>query len=378
MAHAYTPGLRVTRKTALARERVLPLKGEVLASQNQSVRAEEVVAKTLLPGPITSINVVNQLGIEPEVIREFMKKQEGETFKKGESVAENRPLFGLAFLKTVIRAPFDGLVENISSITGQVLLREPPQPVQVHAYFDGRVTRIIENEGVVVATLASFIQGIFGIGGEVWGELAMAVESPDEVLSRDHIREEHAGKLLVGGSHFTRDAFERARELGVAGVVIGGFHDQDVKDILGYDLGVAITGAEQVGLTLVMTEGFGRIPMAEKTFSLLKERAGHRASMSGATQIRAGVIRPEIIIPFPQSEWGEAAEVEETAAEAVATGDPIRVIREPYFGRLGHVKELIPALERVESEAKVRVLEVEFLDGTTAVIPRANIERIEE
>ncbi len=31
MAHAYTPGLRVTGLTALRKERILPLKGEVLA-----------------------------------------------------------------------------------------------------------------------------------------------------------------------------------------------------------------------------------------------------------------------------------------------------------------------------------------------------------
>jgi len=60
---------------------------------------------------------------------------------------------------------------------------------------------------------------------------------------------------------------------------------------------VEATGTEQVGFTLILTEGFGSIPMAGKTFALLSAHAGQPASISGATQIRAGVIRPEIIIP---------------------------------------------------------------------------------
>lgn len=90
---------------------------------------------------------------------------------------------------------------------------------------------------------------------------------------------------------------KQAKAVGVAGLVVGGIHDEDLRALLGYDLGVAITGTEQVGFTLILTEGFGTIPMAAKTFKLLVAHAGRQASISGATQIRAGVIRPEVIVP---------------------------------------------------------------------------------
>jgi len=378
LAHAYTPGLRVARKTRLTKERVLPLKGNVLVDCGAFVRAEEIVAKTELPGAVTILNVINQLGIEPDEIRQYMLKKEGDTFKKGEPIAANKPLFGLSFLKTEIKAPVDGIIESISELTGQVVLREPPQPVSVHAYVDGRVSKIIEGEGVIVETVATFIQGIFGIGGETWGELSVPVSSPADELTAEMITEALEGKIVVAGRHLSRRAFERAREVGVRGVIVGAFHDKDLKEILGYDLGVAITGTESVGLTLILTEGFGEIPIADRTFNLLKERDRSRVSINGATQIRAGVIRPEIIIPYPESDWAGATEAELISAQAVAEGDPIRVIREPYFGRLGIVKRLIPGLEVVESGSKVRVLEVQFEDGTSAIVPRANIERIEE
>jgi hypothetical protein len=53
-------------------------------------------------------------------------------------------------------------------------------------------------------------------------------------------------------------------------------------------------------------------------------------------------------------------------------GSPVRVIRSPYFGRLGKVTNLPVALQKLESESHARVLEVEFEDGR-----RANVEMIE-
>ena len=46
MAHAYTPGLRVTGHTVVRRERRLPLKGSVVVMSGQAGDAETVVART--------------------------------------------------------------------------------------------------------------------------------------------------------------------------------------------------------------------------------------------------------------------------------------------------------------------------------------------
>ncbi|NWF71471.1 MAG: hypothetical protein HXY51_00295, partial [Nitrospirae bacterium] len=182
---------------------------------------------------------------------------------------------------------------------------------------------------------------------------------------------------VVGGSFASSDALSRAKEVGVAGVVIGGIHDKDLRALLGYDLGVAITGTEQVGFTLILTEGFGSIPMAGKTFALLSAHAGQQASISGATQIRAGVIRPEIIIP--KSAGASVAHGAATVPqrEGIRIGDQVRIIRDPLFGKIGEVTGLPPELQKIPTESEVRVMEVRFADGSTAVIPRTNIELIE-
>jgi len=167
----------------------------------------------------------------------------------------------------------------------------------------------------------------------------------------------------------------RAKSLGVAAVVVAGFDDQDLRELLGKDLGVAITGSEDLGITLILTEGFGPIPMADRTWRLLKTREGDPASVSGATQIRAGVMRPEIIVP---SRGRERAREAPTVHAGLEVGSLLRVIRQPHFGRIGTVVELPPELNELESGSKARVMVVEFVDDRSrAVVPRANVELIE-
>ena len=376
MAHAYTPGLRVTEKTVIRKRRVLPIPGEVLVKAGDEVDASTVVAKTDLPGKVRTVNIINALGIMPEEIRQYMLKREGDSVEQDEPIAENKPF--IKWFRTQVKSPIAGTVESISEITGQIMLREPPQPLELRAYVDGRVIEVIGREGVVVETAAAFLQGIFGVGGETVGPLAMGVEHPEDVLTPDRIAEQHRGKIVVGGSFVESAAFERARRVGVRGIVVGGFHDKTLKDLLGYDLGVAITGTEQIGFTLILTEGFGKIAMARKTFDLLASKEGGKASISGATQIRAGVIRPEIIIPDSDSRVEDIAATEQWEREALQEGDPIRVIREPYFGRIGKVRALPSELQRIASGSPARVLEVAFPDGETVTVPRANVEIIEE
>jgi hypothetical protein len=374
MAHAYTPGLRVTPLAALRKERILPLKGEVLVKKGDHVTAEMVVARTELPGNVHSVNVANILSILPDEVPSKMQKQPGEPVTADEIIARSSSLFGL--IKSSAKSPITGSVEAVSEVTGQVLLREPPIPVEVEAYVTGEVVEVREGEGVVVETHGSLIQGIFGIGGETFGEIVMVASNPEEPLEASSITAEHEGKIIVGGSLVTSAALEKAISCGVKGVVAGGIDDSTIKEFLGYDIGVAITGNEEKGVTVVVTEGFGKIHMAPTTFDLFRKREGLRASMNGATQIRAGVIRPEVVVPLEgqRAEGGPAASV---VAGGLEPGTRVRIIREPHFGGLGRVVDLPAQLQKMASEASVRVLTIELEEGGMHTLPRANVEIIE-
>jgi len=91
---------------------------------------------------------------------------------------------------------------------------------------------------------------------------------------------------------------------------------------------------------------------------------------------RAGVIRPEIIIPKLDREKPGEAEKDE-ASGGLSDGTRVRIIREPNFGSIATVTGLPPELHAMECETKVRVLKVKLDSGEEYLLPRANVELIE-
>lgn len=373
MAQAYTPGLTVTGRTRVEKIRRLPLKGEVLAREGQEVEADTVVARTFLPGSVYPMNAASILNVEPGELKGRMIKHEGDPLEKGERIALSRGFFGL--FQTPLLSPVTGVIESVSEATGQIILREPPVPVEVNGYVAGRVKKVIPEEGVVVETSAAFIQGIFGIGGEAQGIIKMKASEPSDTLAEGDVLVEDKGMILVAGSFIEAAAFHKAEELGVAGVIAGGVRYGDLKEILGYEIGVAITGAESLRTSLVVTEGFGTIPMSKRTFDLIQRFDGWSASINGATQIRAGVIRPELVIPL--AERGEEGEMGAPMEEAVLdVGAWVRIIRAPHFGIVGRVVELPAEARRMDSETFARVVGIRSEAGEYLELPRANVEII--
>lgn len=375
MGTAYTPGLTVSANTVILKTRRLPIKGEVLVQEGEVVQPDTVVARALLPGILQTVRVAQTLGIEPKQIHSALKVKEGDTVEKDQVIAETKGFLGL--FRGVAKSPVTGTVELISEVTGHVGVRQPPTVIDVNAYVQGRVVKVLPQEGAVIETQGALIQGIFGVGGERRGQLRVLVNDPSETLTAQHIPSDVQGQILVGGAAVEAGAIERAAQQGAVGIVAGGVRDTDLIRYLGRDIGVAITGSEDIPLSMIITEGFGAIQMANRTFRLLKSLEGKTASINGATQIRAGVIRPEIIVPLEDpSHLPESPPARE--AQLLDIGSPVRIIREPYFGRLGTVVELPPELMEIESGTHARVLKARLDDGTIAVVPRANVEIIVE
>ena len=373
MAHAYTPGLKVLHYSNVKKDRRLPIKGQVNKKKGDLVNANDVVAKTDLPGNVSMVKVANLLNIAPSDINDILIVKEGDSVNKGDLIAQTDGLFGL--FKSDVRAPVSGTIESVSDVTGQIVMREAPIPVEVDAYVGGVVSEVIENEGVTISSEAAYVQGIFGIGGESRGVLEVIANERGDELLIDSINESHTGKIIVGGSFISLEAFKKAIDLNVEGIVIGGFNYFDLEDILGYTLGVAITGTEDLVTSLIVTEGYGNIKMSERTFDLLKKHNGEFVSVNGATQIRAGVIRPEIVIPLDKKKIPDDNNRTEGNL-GIQKGSLVRVIRAPYFGKIGEVVDLPSELQKMESETMVRVANVQINDETF-VVPSSNLEMLE-
>ena len=148
MAHSYTPGLKVLKNTEIFKERRLPLKGQVESKTGDVVKPDDVVANTDLPGNVQMINVATLLNADASDIENYMIKSKGESIEKDDLLAETKGLFG--FFKSSVLSPVSGTIESISTVTGQVVLRESPIPVEVDAYIEGKIDGVIPEEGVVI------------------------------------------------------------------------------------------------------------------------------------------------------------------------------------------------------------------------------------
>lgn len=372
---AYTPGLTVSPDIVIRKVRRLPLKGKVLVKVGDKVGPKTVIARTELPGPITTLRVAEQLGVEPQDLPRFLLKKVGDRVEGGEVLAERKTFWGL--FTTRVSSPIPGTVEFLSEATGHIGIRYLPTPVEVTAYLRGLVVEVLPEEGAVVATRGVFVQGILGLGGERHGDVAVIASAPDEVVSDERLGDEHRGKILVAGALADGRLLEAVKRVGAIALIVGGVLDTDIKDLLGYDIGVAITGDEDIPFTLIITEGFGKIPMAKRTYELLASREGQEASVNGATQIRAGVIRPEVIIPTREGltlEDLREAKKEPSVSGELNIGTTVRLIRTPHFGALARITELPPEPTEIETGAKTRVAVVELLSGERVIVPRANLE----
>lgn len=368
MSAVLVPSLQVRRAITLRRRRELPIAGEIFFKVGTRVSENDAVAAAKLPGEMRIVRVAEEFGVEPDEIKDALLVREGDVVAQGDIIAERRTFFGLFRSKVV--AKHAGTVELISLETGHVALRAEAVPLQLSAYLRGTVVAVEPERALTIESRVTFIQGIFGVGGERSGTIRLLPVKPDSILTLSDLEGVMPGDILVGGCRPSGAVLAAAAKKGAVGFVVGSLDDQALSEYLGYELGIALTGDEDVPLTVVMTEGFGTLPIADHTWELLKECDGKSASINGATQVRAGAIRPEIIVFNEQL----SADQEHGVSGEMRIGTKVRIIRVPYFGLYGEIVELPRELETLSSGSVARVLRVKLRSGETVTVPRANIE----
>ena len=292
------PKLKAIEKgIAIRKTRRLPAAGEVLVKLGDAVKEDTIIARGHVRNPeIIEVRVDQKLGVDPFNLSGYMLKKKGDAVKKDEVIAIRRSFFGQS--TKVCRSPLYGVMEAFSESSGKVLIRGDPLPIEVKAHVPGKVTELFPGEGAVVECRGSLARGAIGIGGETHGHLEVLVDNPDEVLTNGLINKTHSGKVIVGGATATLEALMKAASAGAAAVVVGGIDEKDLTGLLGHELDLGVTGHERIGFTLVVTSGFGVIPMDAEAFQLFKEHVGRLACVDGTTQIRTRMLRPEVILPY--------------------------------------------------------------------------------
>ncbi len=193
------------------------------------------------------------------------------------------------------KAPLAGLITEIDLKKGRVYISRRFRTVEIKAGFHGVISRV-QGTSITIESRGIRVFGICGLGGESSGELHVAAKSNETQIRADGISRYQQGKILVSGSFIGIDALLRAKEVGAAGIITGGADHLELSDFLGKEFSITATGHEELPFPIIITEGFGENPMNDDMFKFFEQNNGKPVYINGKTHIRAGVIRPEIIV----------------------------------------------------------------------------------
>ncbi len=243
----------------------------------------------------------------------------------------------------------------------------------LQAYLTGRVKRVIKQQGVEIEAYAHVITGAYGVGAESGGEILLAAEA-DEELPVGAATAEWQGKIVVAGRTASLDLLRAAAAVGCAGLVVGHINYDTLVAYMGSHSRPGMTGDDEVLMPVMLTERFDAASISSFVWQELASLQGRYASMSGKTQIRAGLVRPEVVVCLDK--WPQKLPACEATSGTVQVGDWVRVLRRPYRDQVGQVVDLPPGRQEIASGARLRVAEV-VLDGKVVTVPVANLLKLE-
>lgn len=258
-----------------------------------------------------------------------------------------------------VSAPIEGLLLAYSLADGSVTLAPLGDEEEVVAHLRGRVERI-EETALTVAVGGARIVGVGGTGDAVHGRLLMGVRDPADELRAAAIDVSATGRIVVGGSRASAETLTRARAMGVAGIVLGGVLDKELRDFVAIQRRRRDLGGIGGAFGVLLVEGFGKVGLDPQVHAWFAAHEGHEASLFGEEHLLyvydAG--EPPLRRALPE------------------VGDRVVIHRRPFQGR-GAI--LVRVLERphvMPSGIAVDAGLVRFADGRVATVPLANLEAV--
>jgi hypothetical protein len=353
----YPVASRITAMTTVRRERILPAPGQVLVGPGELVGPADVVARCQLPGEVRVLDVCRTLGVPRARAARYIRKSVGDQVQANELLASPRGPFGQ--IRRGCRSPVDGEVIEIRD--GLILLESAPATFELRAHVRGEVTNVMPNRGVVISASGALIQGMWGSGGEAEGVLKVLVDNPQKPLRGRAIDVSCHGTIVVGGRILDGEVFEQGVEARVRGIIVGGM-DAGLQQHL-----------ENLPFPVMLTEGFGALPMSQPVFALLQSNMGREALISAETRTRRDARRPEVLIPLRNE---QKTSEEGPGILPMQLNAQVRALRAPYLGAVGTVVDLPAQPRRIESGARLPVALVKLQDGEQVQIPLVNLELI--
>jgi hypothetical protein len=259
------------------------------------------------------------------------------------------------------------------SVQPEQVIAEPAgsDGLPVIAGLAGRVVEVSPRAGIQLEGVARVLTGVRGWGGAAAGPLALFPrgESPAVVpIAR--------GAILVYPQRLPLTLLQRAAAGGASGIIAASAAALELEAFARADLTAVldglVPGIERFPLTLLLTEGFGDLPMDPGVLQFLTQRAGQTALLVGRTVPRWN-LRPELLLSAPPN----AHTVRLPADSALVLGAHVRVASGALRGSSGELLHLFAHPQPGPTSASLPSAQVRLGDGRVVVAPLAALDRVE-
>lgn len=345
------PVIHVNGLTSIVRERLLPVPGTVLARLNQKVSALDVVAQTSWAREHLLLDVTRILRVTSNVADRLITCNVGDRIAVGAVITAGKGLFSRR-----VRAPRDGRVVAVGG--GKVLMEVGVTKVELRAGIPGTVVQVLPNHGVVIQTAGALIQGVWGNGRIASGTLVNLAEKPDGILTVGRLDVSLRGSIILAGIVNDVETLQAAAGLPVRGLILSSI------------LPSLIQKAMEMRYPILVTDGFGSLPMNSAAYKLLSTNARRDVTVNAEIHDRYSGARPEVIIPLPISE----IPLIPREVETFAPGLQVRMRLAPALGMIGSIVALKSGLTRLPSGLQAPAAEVKLENGETVIVPLVNLE----
>lgn len=330
----------------------LPIGSVPMVEVGATVEPAEVLATRRPPGPGMSVAVASRLRRSAAQAAGCLSVPPGSYLEAGDRLAEDRGL-EVTVPSACLFLAYD--ITDGSALVAPLLGSEP-----IVGHVRGEVSSV-DDEAIEIRIGGSLLEGVGGTGSAVHGELRVAVHEPGDELRASAIDIGATGRIVVGGSRASAETLTRARAMGVAGIVLGGLLDKELRDFEATQQRRRQVGGARGDFAVVLLEGFGKVGLDPGLFAWFRAHEGRMASLFGESA-RLYVYDAD---PPP-------------ARRALPrAGDRVIAHRRPHAGRAGELVRLLDAPRATMSGIAVRSALVRFEGGPTAIVPLANLEATE-
>ncbi|MEJ2013261.1 MAG: hypothetical protein P8X64_13680 [Anaerolineales bacterium] len=352
MSEIFLPSItHVLSMTAIRRQRVLPVPGSIMVRVNEKVQAADVVAEAEIEPKHYYLDIARGLGVSAKTAARYIVPQKGDRVEAGQLIAGP-----VGLTRRSVRAPAEGHVADIRQ--GRVLLEARGELLQLRAGFPGVVIGSDGSQVVTIEATGALVQAVWGNGLQDYGVMRMVGESPASRLQTDHLDVNLRGAVLVAGICDHSAPFHQATELSVRGVILGSMAAELIPVV------------RKLPYPVVLVEGFGERPLNSLAYHLLLNNVGRELAVDAGSPWPQPGSRPEVIIPLPASRQVSLPE----EVIALKPGRRVRILKPPYQGEVGVVRELLTAAASYPNGVRARSAAVEIEGVGTTNVPLANLE----